>query len=174
MTNSISVNTPSLNTLDFVNKCYAFNFIAGKAPQFTLNDIDSQVKLIEEEVQEARDGVTANSAAEVLDGAIDVLVTAFGLLQKLEYAGIDTSKALSLIAENNMQKFTSDIDIAKATVQKYKHEGVETYYIPFGNLYVIKRFSDNKIMKPIGFKSVDLSECIPEGLVFATKEEYAN
>jgi len=72
------------NISDFQLDCYAFNEIANKHKLTSLKDIEFQYKLIAEETKEIKDkGIDQNNAKEVLDGVIDVMVTALGLLQKL-------------------------------------------------------------------------------------------
>ena len=149
----------------FVQDCYAFNFYAGKSNQATLRDIKEQTKLILEESKEIEEGINVNSVKEVLDGAVDTLVTTYGLLQKLQYLDIDVQKALRLISENNLSKFTKDKSIAEQTIKYYAERNVTTYIQQIGDTYVIKRLDTDKVVKPINFVSVDLTSCIPENLL---------
>ena len=65
------------NISDFQDDCYAFNDIAGKSDLTTLKDIEFQYNLIYEETKEIKDkGIDHNNAKEVLDGVVDVMVTA--------------------------------------------------------------------------------------------------
>ena len=69
--------------LDFQKLCDDFNIIADKHDKVKLSDIEAQYKLIYEEVKEIKEkGIDQNNVEEVLDGTIDVLVTALGMLQK--------------------------------------------------------------------------------------------
>ena len=148
---------------DFTDKCYLFNKVAGKDNLFDKQSIQEQVNLIKEEVDETQEGLDNNDLMELADGAIDVLVTTLGLIQKLEALGIDMNKAASIIAENNLSKFTKDYQVVESTIQHYNEKG-ETVYPVFYNpekLYAIERLSDNKVMKPVGFVSADISSCIP-------------
>lgn len=152
---------------DFQDDCYAFNEIAGKDTQCSLKDIEFQYNLILEETKEIKDkGIDKNNAKEVVDGVVDVMVTALGLMQKLEHLGVDMNKAMRDTAYNNLTKYPSDEYIAIQTAQKYEQDGVQVtvdYKSDF-ELFVIKNMKD-KVMKPVGFESNDLSNCIPEDLL---------
>jgi hypothetical protein len=155
------------NISDFQVDCYAFNEIAGKHNKTTLKDIEFQYKLILEETKEIKDkGIDNNNVKEVLDGVVDVMVTALGLLQKLEYLGVDTNKAMRDTAYNNLTKYPSKEYTAIKTAMMYEEEGsvVNVEYNSEYELFIIKNWND-KVMKPIGFESNDLSNCIPKELL---------
>jgi DhnA family fructose-bisphosphate aldolase class Ia len=155
------------NIADFQMDCFAFNEIANKHNKTTLKDIDFQYKLILEETKEIKEkGINKNNAKEVLDGTIDVMVTALGLLQKLEYLGVDVNKAMRDTAANNLTKYPSKELTAIKTAQMYEEDGVavDVHYNSEYELFIIKNWND-KVMKPIGFESNDLSNCIPKELL---------
>lgn len=152
---------------DFQDDCYAFNEIAGKNTLTSLKDIEFQYNLILEETKEIKEkGINCNNAKEVVDGVVDVMVTALGLMQKLEHLGVDMNKAMRDTAYNNLTKYPSDERTAIETAIKYEQEGVQVNveYNSACELFVIKNMKD-KIMKPVGFESNDLSNCIPEDLL---------
>lgn len=155
------------NISDFQSDCYAFNEVAGKDKLGTLKDIEFQYNLILEETKEIKEkGIDHNNAKEVVDGVVDVMVTALGLMQKLELLGVDMNKAMRDTSQNNLTKYPSDERIAITTAQKYEEEGVQVTvdYNSDYDMFVIKNMKD-KVMKPIGFESNDLSDCIPEDLL---------
>lgn len=152
---------------DFQDDCYAFNEVAGKDKLCTLKDIEFQYNLILEETKEIKEkGIDKNNAKEVVDGVVDVLVTALGLAQKLEALGVDMNKAMRDTAYNNLTKYPSDERTAIETAVKYEQDGIQVKveYNSEYELFVIKNMKD-KVMKPIGFESNDLSDCIPEDLL---------
>lgn len=155
------------NISDFQVDCYAFNEIANKHNLTALKDIEFQYNLIAEEAKEIKEkGIDKNNVKETLDGVIDVMVTALGLLQKLEYLGVDTNKAMKDTAENNLTKYPARELTAIQTAQKYEEDGipVTVEYNSDYELFVIKNWND-KVMKPIDFESNDLSNCIPAELL---------
>jgi len=104
----------------------------------------------------------------ILDGVIDTNVTSFGLLQ---IAGpyMNTAKAATIICQNNLTKFHTTERAAEDTVTSYGFDSANDRYITYLEsvsieglppVYVVKRYTDNKVMKPAGYVSVDLSECI--------------
>jgi hypothetical protein len=152
---------------DFQDDCYAFNSVAGKDKLCTLKDIEFQYNLILEETKEIKEkGIDHNNAKEVVDGVVDVMVTALGLMQKLEALGVDMNKAMRDTAYNNLTKYPSDERTAIETAVEYEQNGIQVKveYNSEYELFVIKNMKD-KVMKPVGFSSNDLSDCIPEDLL---------
>jgi uncharacterized protein YkuJ len=162
------------NISDFQDDCYAFNSVAGKDKLCSLQDIEFQYNLILEETKEIKEkGIDKNNAKEVVDGVVDVLVTALGLVQKLQNLGVDMNKAMRDTAYNNLTKFPNNELSAIKTAQKYEQEGKQVYveYKSEYELFVIKDMKD-KVMKPIDFESNDLSNCIPTDLLmYGFKED---
>lgn len=155
------------NISDFQIDCNAFNEIAGKDKLCSLKDIEFQYNLILEETKEIKEkGIDKNNAKEVVDGVVDVMVTALGLMQKLEFLGVDMNKAMRDTAYNNLTKYPSNERIAIETAIKYEEDDIQVKveYNSDYELFVIKNMKD-KIMKPIGFESNDLSNCIPLDLL---------
>jgi uncharacterized protein YkuJ len=147
---------------DFKIDVYAFNEIAGKDKAASHLDLCKQFKLVVEELKELSDGLNENNPVEVLDGVVDVLVTSLGLLQKLEALGFNAQRALFDTAENNLSKYPTDEAVAIETAKNFESEGITvnvTYNIAY-DMFVIKDLQD-KVRKPINFKSNDLSNCIP-------------
>ena len=141
-----------------------FNDIAGGSQQLTKADFINQKDIIASEFQELVDGIENDDIVEAVDGVVDVLVTVFGMMQKLENAyGIDFAKACNLIADNNLSKFVVNEREAADTVAMYKAKGIETYYRydETYNVYVIRNSKTGKVMKPIDFVPVSLVECFP-------------
>lgn len=151
---------------DLAAASITFNNIAGKGGNFSKEAIDNQIELINEEVKELNDAFTANDAVELLDAVIDIYVVLTGLAQQLQSAGMLVGTAAELVAENNLSKFPKELMVAEATVVDYKTKGINTT-IDFNHehgVYVIKDTA-SKVRKPVTFKSVDLTECVPAGLI---------
>lgn len=90
--------------------------------------------------------------AEVLDALCDIeyinngTIVEFGLDEK--YLG-----AFRAVHLSNMSKLCTSETEALETVENYRKQGVETYCVEVGtNLFAVKRFSDNKILKSINYK----------------------
>lgn len=150
--------------LKFYEDCIRFNDIGGKSKQCSWQDMRNQQKILQSEVTELTDGLNAEDQKETLDGILDVLVVAFGQLAKLREAGYDVDTAMQRVADNNLSKFIRGFDnpAVKATVEKYKQEDVAATYDTIYDCWVVKRSTDDKILKPVGFVDVDISDCLPE------------
>lgn len=159
--------TPS----DFYNDIYEFNDICKSFDQSLVKEkIKLYVDLVKEETKELSDAYDENDPKELLDGCVDVLVTAFGLLQVLNAAGMNTSKALQDTAENNLSKFPSFADIGNKeycelvedTRALYEQKGVTVDYNPSSNdeRLVFTNAVTGKVLKPHNYKPNDLSSCV--------------
>ena len=150
---------------DLVCDTNEFNSIAGNDTKLTKQDYEAQYKVLFEEVHEIEEALDTDNIVELVDGVIDVLVVISGFVQKLENQGINMSKAMELIAENNLSKYTMNAYVADMSVADYKSKGIEVVS-EFNKEYCVYvlRDTNGKIRKPINFKSVDISDCIPEGV----------
>ena len=157
------------NFEEFTEDCNGFNEIAGKSDKLSIQDFKDQLKLIQSELKEMEDGINNNNIEEILDGFLDVFVTNAGIGQKLQRLGVDIYKAARLVADNNYSKFISgnQYPTLEATLKNYIGQGVNVYaiYDIVSESFVVKRASDDKVMKPIDFKSVNLEEVIPKDLL---------
>lgn len=138
-----------------------FNDLAGQFDNVTQASIVLQGNLIAEETKEILDGITNNDVVEILDGCIDVLVTTYGMLQKLQVKyGADVGKAMRKTGANNLTKFPEDELDAIKTVEFYANKDVDTTYLhnPKYGCYVIRNTA-GKVMKPYNFVANDLSDC---------------
>jgi hypothetical protein len=153
----------------FYEACCIFNEVAGNDKKLTLKDFANQQGYNMEECKEISDGIAANNAAEIFDGVLDNFVTNMGHLQRLKALGFDIEKGIAAVALNNLSKYIEDgeFDRVEATLQHYALKGV-LCYVDFNKkhkLYAIKRKSDDKVMKPVGFVSVVLEQFIPEEIL---------
>ena len=147
------------------NETKMFNLIAGNIgnqTKGTLKDrLLNQIKIIQSELDELKKGVETSDNLETLDGAGDVIVTAFGALQLVDEV-CKGREALLDICANNLTKYVQVTNpdaqsIIDTTIQMYKDKGEEvtvTLNRQFG-VYVFKD-QNSKIRKPSNYKNVDL------------------
>ena len=124
-----------------------------------------QLKLIQSELAELEEGLNNSDPIEQLDGCLDVLVTTFGYLQRMESRyGINISGASSLVGENNLSKFHTTEEEALKTVAFYTAKNVQTYHLynPEYDLWIVRDSNTNKVKKPYFFKDVVLNEVFPK------------
>lgn len=136
----------------------AFNEIANKDTPKSKEDLLSQMKVIEEEVKELREGIESGDPVKTLDGCVDALVTIFGMRQRLMNLGYDVTGAEFATADNNDTKFfTPDRgdEVLKLTESKL-HIKLELSYSEKHNRCAILD-SAGKVRKPYYFVSNDLT-----------------
>jgi len=155
----------------FADNVFQFNEIAGNNTKVSIQDFKAQQKCLIEEVNEISEGLDNSNLEEVLDGVVDVLYVAIGMLIKLEELGIDTEVALQRIGENNLSKFPEySKEISDKTFEQYKLQGVTIkadarFTADYPNGVMVFKDDNNKIRKPASFKSVTLTDLV-EGIEF--------
>jgi hypothetical protein len=83
--------------------------------------LQRQFLLIAEEFRETYDAIQDEDKTEVVDGACDLLVTAYGLLH---LAGVDADLAMSRVNESNLSKLCITAEELSASVAHYARLGV--------------------------------------------------
>lgn len=154
-------------TNDFIKDCQLFNIIAGKDGVPTKKSLLEQIELIQEELNETKRDLLAGNHTGLLDGYVDVMVTAAGLGQMLDALQMDTIAAMKATAANNLTKFLdeADVDTCIETLEMYNSKGVGIIYErnPLYNKVVFKDIN-NKVRKPSNFVSNDVSSFVPISL----------
>lgn len=142
----------------------AFNNLAGGNTSHEW--FKNQKKILDEEVnRELFPAIDNNDVVNILDGAIDTIYVALGLIQKLEQLGVDVSKACNQVCEDNLMKFPHKLEDAQETVRFYNAKNTNVHYA-FNeqySKYVIKD-ENGKIRKPHNFVPTDLTCYVPEYL----------
>ncbi len=150
----------------FATNVFNFNEIAGNNLDTSLASFEAQQKCLVEEVNEISTGLKNKDVEEVLDGVVDTLYVAVGMLHKLKEMGIDVEEAMLRIAENNLSKFPECSDyVIDSTVDLYNKKGIEINYSftqsPVDEYGVVVFKDENrKIRKPFGFESVTLKDLV--------------
>jgi hypothetical protein len=151
------------NLFQALNELYdgteMFNSIAGQLHSLTQIDLDRQSQLVLDEAEELKDSGT--DKVNALKEAIDVLVTAFGYIQKLGMAyDCDIAEAMNLVNGNNLSKFSEDSEDLMESIRFYMDKGVkvDVHYDQDSGLYSLKDES-GKVRKPVWYKACDLSSC---------------
>lgn len=70
------------------------------------------------------------------------------------------TRAFGLVHVSNMSKFCTSEAEANETVASYKHQGVGAFWAKQGDLYVVYRTEDKKVLKSINYRPVSLKELI--------------
>lgn len=162
------------NMNEFYNEVDAFNYLKGwnenadYSPATMSQLIEGQLLRIQEELKETFKAHSEKDDVEILDGAVDILVTAVGLIQLLSRTETDVLGAMQEVARNNLMKFTEVLSKAEETRDYYKSKGEDceihtVYKDDKGTIYAVLRKSDGKLMKPINHPRVELSKYLPQG-----------
>lgn len=155
------------STNDFMNDCKLFNAIAGKDGVPTKKALLEQIELIQEELNETKRDLLAGNHTGLLDGYVDVMVTAAGLGSMLDALKMDTLKAMQATAANNLTKFVNenDTDTLITTINLYQDKGVAIIYERNAkHNQVVFKDMQNKVRKPSNFVSNDVSMFVPTNL----------
>lgn len=151
---------------EFFEDCEVFNTVAGKGQVNSKLDLLQQLNLIKEELQETIDAVESEDYVATLDGYCDIMVTTAGFGQQLANLGMNILGALEAVAENNLTKFIPignfGFEEAKATQLSFAQKGIKTVVEQNNQVerYIIKD-ENNKIRKPLGYTSVNLTPFLP-------------
>lgn len=164
----------SYNMNGFYSDVDAFNYLKGwnenadYSPVVMPQLIEGQLLRIQEELKETFQAHSEKDDVEILDGAVDILVTAVGLVQLLSRTGTDVFGAMEEVTRNNLMKCTDVLSEAEETRDYYKANGedceVRTVYTDDkGSIYGVLRKSDDKLLKPINHPRVELSKYLSQG-----------
>jgi len=162
------------NTIPFISEVEEFNKVMGKGWQNrttpTIDSKDAQfvIDFISEELDELKVAVKEKNIVEVLDALLDITYVClgngaliFGLKDKIEagYAEVQAS---------NMSKICSALGEAEQTVKlRSEQQGEPCHYEKVGDVYIVYRSRDLKVMKSINYFKPNLNQ-------FFTDEELSN
>lgn len=160
-TTNQTTNT-TFSILDFKQAVDLFNVIASNSSKYNAEALSNQQRLVSEEAHyEALEAFREDNAVKLLDACIDGLYVLLGQLQKLQAAGFEVAASMKQVAEDNLSKFPVDAQVAIDSCKKYEKEGVEVAYKYSNGRYVVYNTETGKVLKPVTFKSTDLSKYCP-------------
>lgn len=157
-----------------------FNEIAGAPHNY--QTVLNKLNIVLEEVYESLDSIVDEDSMKptlklrttedgkelidkkgLLDGVCDIIYTVFALPREMEALGYDVFGALDAVCVNNDSKFVKTATEAEMSVRQYQSQGVEckSVYNEKYDCYSIVD-SNNKVRKPLGYKSVELEQFLPK------------
>lgn len=108
------------------------------------------------------EGIT-ESIEGALDAYADLAYILYGGVHKFGFGNI-FGEAFEIVHESNMSKLCSSIDEVDKTIAKYNREeipvSVEETLFNGKTMYIIKRSSDNKVLKNINYTPADFSRIL--------------
>lgn len=162
-----------------------FNTISGSINELSEKAFIEQYTYVREEFREmvdtfgdddlgcARLSLETRMLEPLLDDCLDVVITVFGMLQKLEALGVDINQAAVDTAHNNLSKYPSSPAIAHETVERKRLEGIETRAVfnEAENCFAIRNVATGKIVKCIGYTPNNLRKYITQEVITKYKKE---
>lgn len=150
-----------MNLQPLVEMSLLFNEISGADTEISHKALQTQAKFVSDEADELRDACqlfndTGQREGEIIKEALDVIVTAVGVLQKMQNRGYDIDAAAKEVGLNNLSKYPKDDTIVKQSLNLYGDKQVICFasYIPQYDCWTI-RDAEGKVRKPYGYVSVD-------------------
>lgn len=113
-------------------------------------------ELIKEEVAEYLVGVHNGSLREAAEELSDLLFVVYGAFYRM---GLDANACLDRVVRSNFSKFCTSEEEAKSEVDRINLESGEGYarYDQVGEIFVLRRESDDKVLKPSTYLPKDFS-----------------
>jgi predicted HAD superfamily Cof-like phosphohydrolase len=144
--------------MDFHEK---FNSYIGSTPAIPdAQTCELRENLLQEELNEFTTAIENDDLVEATDALIDLqyvlsgAIIAFGL-HNIAYDLFEE------VQRSNMSKLCKTMDEALATVEHYKiKKGFNCYIKESGDLFVVKRVEDGKILKSVAYSPCDLKSII--------------
>jgi NTP pyrophosphatase (non-canonical NTP hydrolase) len=151
-----------------------FDMVMGwrRAMGLPSNNIENlnQVKRMElhrnlflEEMHELLYGIDTKDLSEIKDGFADLIFVLVGMMDEL---GENPTRIMEAVYESNMSKVCKSEQEAKQTVEAYANgshpnkmgKKIAAYYEPVkgSETFVVKRKSDDKVLKSVNFKEPNL------------------
>lgn len=118
-----------------------------------------RVDLLQEELNELSEAIHNKDLVEIADALCDLqyvlsgAILEFGLAEKFP-------KLFNEVQRSNMSKACKNNEEAELTQERYKNQGITTTTETVGNVIIIKRYPDNKILKNINYSSAQLADIL--------------
>ena len=120
-----------------------------------------RIDLLSEELRELNLAVSENNKTEILDALIDLQYVLYGAV--LTFGMQDVWKdAFQNVHDSNMSKFCKTEEEAEATIEMYLKKGISVYFEKVGDLFIVYRTSDKKVMKSIDYIPASLSKFVQD------------
>ena len=118
--------------IEFIEDTYKFNKLGDVSQEQSYKNLIGGCQLVEEETKELRESLlqfmgdkqqwTKDNRADALDAIVDILVTAIGVGYRAGFTRQQIELAMSIIAEQNLNKYSRTEEDAVKSVEKYKDD----------------------------------------------------
>ena len=139
----------------------AFNQPVLDVPTIPSEDrCELRVSLLEEELNEFKQAIKAKDIVEVADAFADLQYVLSGAIHEFGL-GDRFGSIFDNVHESNMSKICSSYEESAETLKHYKNQGIEVKSEHLGdNKYIIKRVSDNKVLKNVYYTPAALTNLV--------------
>ncbi len=118
-----------------------------------------RVELLAEELRELQEAIDNKNIVEVADAFCDLQYVLSGAI--LEFGLSEKFKELfDEVHRSNMSKACQSVEEAEQTIAFYKNSDCDAYYRQEGDLFLVYRTSDDKVLKSINYSPADLLNII--------------
>lgn len=134
-----------------------------ETPQIPSKDrCELRLSLLQEELDEIKEGIEKGDVVEVADGFADLLYILMGSC--LEFGMGDKFNTLfDEVHRSNMSKACNSHQEAIETLLHYKKkDGTEGYYKEVDGKWLVYRKEDNKVLKSVNYSPANLVDIINE------------
>jgi len=118
-----------------------------------------RVKLIQEELNELEEALNKSDIIEAADACGDLMVVLCGTIIELGLTNT-FDEIYQRIHDSNMSKSCVDLEEVDETLKYYNSLNIDCIVNKSNDRYIINRKEDNKILKSINYKKVELSDII--------------
>lgn len=150
-----------VSSVDAVKEFHqVFSHEIGEKPQIlSLGNLEFRKNFILEELKELEEAVANNDIVGVADALGDLQYVLDGAFLN---CGLHNYKdaIIEEIHTSNMTKVCKTEEQLKISMDWFKQAGIEVYYESVEDYHIIKRLNDNKVLKPIGYKSPNLKKVL--------------
>jgi predicted HAD superfamily Cof-like phosphohydrolase len=120
-----------------------------------------RVRLIQEEAQELEDAILTEDLVEIGDALADLQYVLDGAIHTFGFEKV-FPEMFEEVQRSNMSKACMSELEAEETIEKYKKGNIEVYSFPHNGKWLIKRKSDDKVLKSINYSPANLKPLINE------------
>ena len=158
----------SQTSVPFVDEVEVFNNTFGKPNNYSPvipNDkklTDFVVNFIKEETDELAEAIENKDIVEVLDAICDLLYVAIGNATMVFGVKDKLMDAFAEVQASNMSKTRATVEEAEETIAVRSEEHGPCYYKQVGDVYIVYRESDDKVMKSVKYFRPNLSQFFTE------------
>lgn len=137
-----------------------FNAPILEKPQIPNKDrCDLRVSLIQEELNELKEAIENKNLIEIADALCDLQYVLSGTILEFGFKDI-FNELFEEVHNSNMSKGCKDIKEAIDTICCYEKRGEMCHWHEKDNMFIVKRNSDEKVLKSINYKKADLKRII--------------